>query len=44
LEKRERTRIKASGRPVYELPALAGGIDLGGLYELAEVLVAEGMA
>jgi hypothetical protein len=44
LEKRERTRIKASGRPVYELPALAGGIDLGALYELAEALVVKGMA
>jgi anion-transporting ArsA/GET3 family ATPase len=44
LERRERTRIKASGRPVYELPALAGGIDLGALYELAEALVVKGMA
>ena len=44
LEKRERARVKASDRPVYELPALSGGVDLGGLYELARVLVAKGMA
>jgi anion-transporting ArsA/GET3 family ATPase len=44
LEKRERTRVKATGRPVYELPALSGGIDLGGLYELARILVDKGMA
>ncbi len=44
LEKRERTRVKATGRPVYELPALSGGVDLGGLYELARILVDKGMA
>jgi anion-transporting ArsA/GET3 family ATPase len=44
LEKRERSRVKATGRPVYDLPALAGGVDLGGLYELARILVAKGMA
>ena len=31
-------------RPTYELPALAGGIDLGALYELAEQLTEQGMA
>jgi anion-transporting ArsA/GET3 family ATPase len=44
LEKRELARIKASGRPIYELPALSGGIDLGALYELAGLLVDKGMA
>jgi anion-transporting ArsA/GET3 family ATPase len=44
LEKRERSRVKATGRPVYELPALSGGMDLGGLYELARILVDKGMA
>jgi anion-transporting ArsA/GET3 family ATPase len=44
LEKRERTRVRAAGRPVYELPALAGGIDLGALYELADLLCDAGMA
>lgn len=44
LEKRERATIKASGRPVYELPAIAGGIDLGALYALADSLCRQGMA
>ena len=44
LEKRERASIKASGRPVYELPALPGGVDLGALYDLAETLCLQGMA
>jgi hypothetical protein len=44
LEKRERARLKASGRLTYQLPALSGGIDLGALYELADLLVDEGMA
>jgi hypothetical protein len=28
--------------PTYELPRLAGGVDLGGLYELASVLEQQG--
>ncbi len=40
LERRERRRLAASGHPVVELPMLPDGIDLGGLYELAERLVA----
>jgi anion-transporting ArsA/GET3 family ATPase len=44
LEKRERKAVQASGQPVYELPMLAGGVDLGGLYDLAERLVDAGMA
>jgi anion-transporting ArsA/GET3 family ATPase len=30
--------------PAYELPRLAGGIDLGGLYELAQLLKDQGLA
>jgi len=30
--------------PTYELPLLVGGIDLGGLYELAALLRDQGMA
>jgi anion-transporting ArsA/GET3 family ATPase len=44
LEKRERAAVKASGRPIYELPALSGGVDLGSLYELAHALLDQGMA
>ena len=29
--------------PSYELPRLPGGIDLGGLYELAELLAEGGL-
>lgn len=43
LERVERARIDALGRPVYEVPFLPGGIDLGSLYELAELLRAQGM-
>lgn len=44
LEDTERARISELGRPVYELPFIAGGMDLAGLYELAELLCEEGMA
>ncbi len=44
LEKRELTRVRAAGRPVYQLPALTGGIDLGALYELANQLADQGMS
>jgi anion-transporting ArsA/GET3 family ATPase len=40
----QRTLVEAIGVPTYELPQLAGGIDLGGLYELAESLCAQGLA
>jgi anion-transporting ArsA/GET3 family ATPase len=43
LEKRELARVKAAGRPVYRLPALSEGIDLGTLYELAGLLAGQGM-
>ena len=42
LEKPERRTLKALGRPTYELPLLAEGVDLGGLYGLAERLCAGG--
>ena len=38
LEERERSRIADLGLPTFELPLLGGGIDLGGLYELAAIL------
>lgn len=44
LERAERARIESLDRPVYTLPLLPDGIDLGGLYELAELLREQGMA
>ena len=44
LEKAGRRRIKKMGRPTYELPFLPEGVDLGGLYELAEHLCRQGAA
>jgi anion-transporting ArsA/GET3 family ATPase len=44
LEKRQRATVQGCGRPVYELPALAGGVDLGALYDLAERLHQQGMS
>ena len=44
LEKAERRTLKALGRPTYELPLLSEGVDLGGLYQLAERLCAQGAA
>lgn len=38
LEERELERITAVGLPTFTLPLLSGGIDLGGLYELAALL------
>ena len=43
-EKAERRTLKALGRPTYELPLLSEGVDLGGLYQLAERLCAQGAA
>jgi anion-transporting ArsA/GET3 family ATPase len=43
LEDAQRTVIAGLGVPAYELPRLPGGIDLGGLYELAAVLKKEGL-
>ena len=44
LEKAERRTLKALGVPTYDLPMLAEGVDLGGLYGLAERLCRQGMA
>ncbi len=44
LERQERERLDATGRALYGLPFLPGGMDLGGLYELAAALRAQGMA
>lgn len=44
LETIQRERLADLGRPTYELPALAGGIDLGTLYDVAEQLSEQGMS
>jgi anion-transporting ArsA/GET3 family ATPase len=44
LERRERTELAGLDRPLYQLPALPGGVDLGALYGLAERLREQGMA
>ncbi|MFF4774644.1 ArsA-related P-loop ATPase [Microtetraspora fusca] len=44
LEKRERATLAKAGTPRYELPLLADGADLAGLYELAETIRALGAA
>ncbi|MCI0688630.1 MAG: ATPase [Sporichthyaceae bacterium] len=42
LEEHERAVVADLGRPVYELPRLTDGVDLGGLYDLALALYAQG--
>ena len=44
LEEAQREVVDHLGVPVYELERIAGGIDLGGLYELAAALQRQGMA
>ncbi|HYJ76914.1 MAG TPA: ArsA-related P-loop ATPase [Kineosporiaceae bacterium] len=44
LEHDQRNELAAVGRPTAELPALPGGIDLGALYDLADLLVEQGVA
>jgi anion-transporting ArsA/GET3 family ATPase len=44
LEDEQRALIEEIGIPSYELPKLAGGADIGGLYELATVLAEGGLA
>jgi anion-transporting ArsA/GET3 family ATPase len=44
LEDDQRQIVAGLGRPTYELARLAGGIDLGGLYELAGSLEQQGLA
>ncbi|MEP9362596.1 ArsA-related P-loop ATPase [Nocardioides sp. CN2-186] len=43
LEDAQRAVVDTLGPPSYELPRLAGGIDLGGLYELAGALKKQGL-
>lgn len=43
LEDAQRARVAALDASVFELPRLAGGVDLGGLYELAATLREEGI-
>jgi anion-transporting ArsA/GET3 family ATPase len=44
LQAAERAEIAGLGVPCYELPVLADGVDLGGLYRLADALRAQGAA
>jgi hypothetical protein len=44
LEDSQRMLVDKLGVPAYELPRLPGGVDLGGLYELAGHLLDQGMA
>ncbi len=43
LEDSQRAIVADLGVPTYELPRLAGGVDLGGLYELAASLKRQGL-
>jgi anion-transporting ArsA/GET3 family ATPase len=43
LEHREMERIKSLDLPTFVLPLLTDGVDLGGLYELSEILNAGGV-
>ena len=43
LENSQRAVVETLGVPSYELPLLVGGIDLGGLYELAGYLRDQGL-
>ncbi|HEY2442759.1 MAG TPA: ArsA-related P-loop ATPase [Streptosporangiaceae bacterium] len=44
LHRRERQRLAAAGQPRYELPLVPDGMDLAGLYRLAEALRDQGAA
>ncbi len=44
LEREGRRTLKGLARPTYELPLLTDGVDLGGLYDLAELLCQQGAA
>ena len=44
LEDSQREVVAGLDAPAYELPRLPGGVDLGGLYELAAALKERGMA
>ncbi|PVG82571.1 ATPase [Nocardioides gansuensis] len=44
LEDSQREVVAGLDVPAYELPRLAGGVDIGGLYELAAALKEQGLA
>lgn len=44
LEQEERAELASSGAPLFELPMLEEGMDLAGLYELAEGLREQGLS
>jgi anion-transporting ArsA/GET3 family ATPase len=44
LEDAQRVLVGELDAPSYELPRLAGGVDLGGLYELAAAIKEQGLA
>jgi anion-transporting ArsA/GET3 family ATPase len=44
LEREQRADVRALELPAYELPLLAGGVDLSGLYRLAAALKEQGAA
>lgn len=43
LERTERRKLEAAGRPILELPLDPEGVDLGTLYEFAELLRVQGV-
>ena len=43
IESAVRSRLAAAGLPQLELPELTEGVDLGGIYELAELLREQGV-
>jgi len=44
LERDEAVVIEGLGRPTYRLPSLSEGVDANGIREMAELLIAQGMA
>ena len=42
LEQTERRRLDTTDQPIYELPEMNGGIDLGALYAMARILREQG--
>lgn len=44
LQDEQRTVVDKLDRPIYELPHMADGVEVGALYELAQVLYEQGMA
>jgi hypothetical protein len=43
LEREQREELASLGRPIADLPAMPGGVDLGALYELSDVLLEQGV-